>query len=94
MLDVENTDGALRAGMNATFALPMESAPGALRVPLAALVPAPPHAGAHDAVVWTVDGKGVRTLVPVELGVVNDRVAEIRAGSLRAGGMVMIVGGP
>jgi HlyD family secretion protein len=90
VLDVENADRALRAGMTATFALPMETAATAVRVPLAALAPAPPHAGARDAVVWTVDAAGARTPVRVELGVVDERVAEIRAGSLRPGASVLV----
>jgi HlyD family secretion protein len=94
LLDVENRDGALRPGMSATIALPMETAANAVRVPVAALVPAPPHSGARDAVVWVVDGHGVLTSVPVETGVVNDRIAEIRGGSLRPGATVVVAGTP
>jgi HlyD family secretion protein len=94
VLDVDNKDGALRAGMSASFALPMETAPNAVRVPLGALAPAPPHAGTRDALVWVVDGRGEATSVPVETGVVNDRVAEIRAGSLLPGTTVVVAGAP
>ena len=93
-LDVENADGALRPGMLATFALPMQTAASAVSVPLAALTPAPPHSGKRDAIVWVVDARGVRTSVPVELGVTNDRVAEIRAGSLRPGTTVVVAATP
>jgi HlyD family secretion protein len=94
VLDVANAEGVLRPGMSATVAIPVESAPNVLRVPVAALVPAAPHAGARDAVVWVLDEHGARAAVPVETGITNAQSAEIRAGSLRPGASVVIAGTP
>jgi hypothetical protein len=80
--------------MSATFALPLETGASAVRVPFEALLPAAPRSGAHAAVVRIVDVRGVPTPMPVEIGVVNDRLAEIRAGSLRPGMAVVVPGAP
>ena len=89
-MEVDNSDGFLRPGMSASVAIPMESTANALRVPVAALAPAPPHAAAHDAVIWILDESGRAAPVTAEIGVINDRFAEIRAGGLRAGATVTV----
>ena len=89
-IDVDNGDGLLSPGASASVALPMESAGNTLRIPVAALAPAPPHAAAHDAVVWILDESGKTAAVTVETGVINDRFAEIRAGGLRPGATVTV----
>ncbi len=90
LMEVENSKGLLRPGMSASVTLPMESDANALRVPVAALAPAPPRAATHTAVVWTLDQSGKPAAATVETGVMNDRFAEIRAGSLRPGDTVTL----
>ncbi len=89
-MDVENIDGVLRPGMTASVAFPMDSSADALRVPIAALAPAPAHAADHHAVVWILDQSGKPAAVTVETGVINDRFVEIRSGELRQGDTVTL----
>ncbi len=93
-MDVENIDGVLRPGMTARVAFPMDSSADALRVPVAALAPAPAHGADHNAVVWTLDQSGKPAAVTVETGVINDRFAEIRSGGLRPGDTVTLPWAP
>jgi HlyD family secretion protein len=89
-MDVENVDGLLRPGMSASVSVPMESAPNALRVPVAALAPTALHGSSRTAVLWVLDANGKPSAVTVETGIMNDRLAEIRAGGLRRGDTVTL----
>jgi HlyD family secretion protein len=90
LMDVENVEGLLHPGMSARVIVPMETAPNVLRVPIAALAPAPPPAGPHNAVVWVLDRNSKPAAVTVETGVINERFAEIRTGGLRPGDIVTL----
>ncbi|HEY1792136.1 MAG TPA: efflux RND transporter periplasmic adaptor subunit [Opitutaceae bacterium] len=73
-VDVPNKDEALKAGMYASVTLPLESASGAIAVPLGAV-----PQGAHPSVlVVAADGKLVER--PVETGMRTASLVEIRSG--------------
>jgi len=80
ILDASNADGALRPGMSAAVALPIEGAAAALQVPTAA---------ARDGRVWLAAANGRPTPVPIELGVVNSEMVEISGPGIVAGAVVV-----
>jgi HlyD family secretion protein len=96
VIDVDNSDLALKPGMTATVTVVTRERDDALRVPLRALRFRPAKAGKEaetaagaadekQAVVWRVDGKGALQRVPVRLGLRDERYAEVVEGSLTPG---------
>ncbi len=80
ILDATNPDGALRPGMSAGVALPIEGAAPTLQVPAAA---------ARDGRVWLPDATGRPLPVPVEVGVVNSQTTEVSGPGVVAGAVVV-----
>ena len=80
ILDAANADGALRPGMSADVALPIDGAPPALQVPAVA---------ARDGGVWLPDANGRPTPVPIEVGIVNSEMVEVSGPGIVAGTVIV-----
>lgn len=76
--------------MTTVVALPLQSAPAAQRVSLEALRFAPAGSAQDARSVYVLDAAGSPTRVPVEVGVTDGRLAEIRAPRLAPGTTVVI----
>jgi multidrug efflux pump subunit AcrA (membrane-fusion protein) len=87
-LDVANADGALRPGLRAVVAFPMSSEPHALRVPVATITRAADEVS--RGTVTLLDGTGQLRVTPVEIGVSNGEVAEVRGAGLAPGLRVVV----
>jgi HlyD family secretion protein len=95
VIGVENPDLALKPGMTATVTIVTAKADDVLRVPIRALRFDPdPDAGTRtarrDDGVWLADRGGELRRVAVEVGIRDDRFAEIRSGELRTGDEVVV----
>lgn len=86
---------ALRPGMRAVVALPIESASDALIVPLDALRYAPAERGPLEegAAVHVLGTDGRPLRVPVDLGVTDGTFVELRGSRLREGASVILADG-
>jgi HlyD family secretion protein len=80
ILDAANADAALRPGMSADVALPIEGAAPTLQVPAAAM---------RDGRLWLPDANGRPTPAPIEVGVANDAMVEVSGPGVVAGGVVV-----
>ena len=91
VITVDNLDLALKPGMTATARIVTARSPNVLRVPSQALRFTPAAAAtlglaktvkSGQAVVWVLRG-GKPVEIPVTVGLVNDTLAEIKAGDLK-----------
>lgn len=90
VIEVDNGDGVLRPGMTATADVVTARRDDALLVPNEALRFTPPgEADAPGDVVWLENGDGVRA-VSVEVGITDGHVAELLAGDLDAGQLLLV----
>ena len=80
ILDAANADGALRPGMSADVALPIEGAAPTLRVPATAV---------RNGSVWLPDANGRPTPIPIALGIVNNEMVEVKGPGVVAGAVVV-----
>ena len=102
IVEVDNSDLALKPGMTATLTVLIDRRDDALRVPLRALrfrpesdgsaPPAAPGDAARSAVpaVFVSDGRGGLRRVELRTGLHDDRYAEILGGELAAGDEVVV----
>jgi HlyD family secretion protein len=96
VIGVANPDLALKPGMTATVTIVTAKADDALRVPIRALrfdpeaEPGAARSARRDDGVWLVDRGGELRRVAVEVGIRDDRFAEIRAGEIRPGDEVVV----
>jgi HlyD family secretion protein len=104
VVDVENSDLALRPGMTATVTLITATKANVLKVPLRALRFRPKQRGMPEKVVkrvgdvssspetrlWTRDGDGRPNPVSIETGVRDDEYVEVVSGEISEGDEVVI----
>jgi RND family efflux transporter MFP subunit len=90
VLRVPNADGALAPGSSAFVELPVRTARDALHVPADAVVQTPDAA----SIVWLADGEGHAVASPVEVGVVDNEVAEVQGPGLAAGRVIVTDAAP
>jgi HlyD family secretion protein len=88
-LRTTNPERHLRAGMTAKVSLPLDSTREALHVPVEALRFTPDGSNDHRSIYVLEHGKQPRR-VPVELGVTDGRVVEVRAAALEPGASVIL----
>ena len=104
VVDVDNSDLALRPGMTATVTLITDTKADVLKVPLRALRFRPKQRGEPEKIVkrvgglssrpetrlWTPNGDGPPTPVSIETGLRDDEYVEVVSGQISAGDEVVI----
>jgi HlyD family secretion protein len=104
VVDVDNSDLALRPGMTATVTLITARKADVLKVPLRALRFRPKQEGGLEKVVrpvggrssrretrlWTPNGDGLPTAVSIETGLRDDEYVEVVSGQISEGDEVAI----
>jgi HlyD family secretion protein len=83
-LEARNDDGRLIPGMPAFVSLNMETGAEVLQVPLSAVA----HAARAPAVV-VMEKRGTTSIIPVRLGVSDDRSVEIEGAGIKVGDLVL-----
>lgn len=104
VVDVDNSDLALRPGMTATVTVITDTKANVLKVPLRALRFRPKRTGRSEKVVkrlvdsslphknrlWTKNGKGLPSPVSIEVGLRDDEHVEVVSGEISEGDEVVI----
>ena len=92
VIDVDNTESKFMPGMTATITITADEKKGVLLVPNEALrfSPSTNHEKFNNTGVWVMEKGAEPKRVDVTIGIISDKVTEIRTGDLKEGQKVIV----